>query len=335
MKSALKIYPALALFAICFLSTFSISQSTRETNIDDGEAPRSQADLIHFGDLIDVDVIGSFEFDWRGTLTPEGFLAGFDKVSDQIYGLCKSEDEIALAVKREYSKILRDPKVVVRILDRSNRAVAFLDGAVRYPQRLQIRRPVRLNELLIISGGINDNASGKIRIFRPKNLNCLPLSDPKPNPGNANERTSDTLIVNLQDLLNGKDDANPNVLSGDIITVIEADPVYVTGGVASPKQIPVRSELTLTRAIAMAGGLSRNAIPTKVTVFRRDGKSRSVIKADLKAILDKKTDDPLLFPFDVVNVGQEGRGEARLPAEVDPPVVSPDRMSKFPLRVID
>ena len=35
--------------------------------------PGSRPDLIHFGDVIDVDVVGSLEFDWRGGLTPEGF----------------------------------------------------------------------------------------------------------------------------------------------------------------------------------------------------------------------------------------------------------------------
>ena len=106
--------------------------------------------LIHFGDLIDVDVVGSFEFDWRGTLTPEGFLDGFDKIEAPVYALCRTEEQLASVITAEFVKTLRDPKVAVRILDRSNRAVAYLDGAVKIPQRFQIRRPVRLNELLVI-----------------------------------------------------------------------------------------------------------------------------------------------------------------------------------------
>ncbi len=47
-------------------------------------------DRIHFGDVIDVDVVGSFEFDWRGRVNPEGFLDGFDKVDRQIFVLCRA-----------------------------------------------------------------------------------------------------------------------------------------------------------------------------------------------------------------------------------------------------
>ena len=110
--------------------------------------------MIHFGDLIEVDVVGSYDYDWRGTITPEGFLDGLDFVSEQVYALCRSEGEISNEIAKQYGKILRDPKVVVRILDRLNRAVAFVNGAVRAPQRFQIKRAVHLNELLVLTGGI-------------------------------------------------------------------------------------------------------------------------------------------------------------------------------------
>ena len=59
-----------------------------QTKIDD-------SDLIHFGDLIDVDVVGSVEFDWRGTLNPEGFLNGPAFIEDPVFGLCRSEEAVA------------------------------------------------------------------------------------------------------------------------------------------------------------------------------------------------------------------------------------------------
>ena len=43
------------------------------------ELAGSEANLIHLGDVIDIDVEGNLEFDWRGPLTPEGFpAAGHD-----------------------------------------------------------------------------------------------------------------------------------------------------------------------------------------------------------------------------------------------------------------
>ncbi|HLM60437.1 MAG TPA: hypothetical protein VK308_06525, partial [Pyrinomonadaceae bacterium] len=136
------------------------------------ENSKKESNPVHPGDLVEVDVIGSIEYDWRGTLTPEGFLEGGDYIENPIYALCRNEEEIALDIAKAYGKILRDPKVVVRILDRSNRPLALLYGAVKTPQRFQLKRPVFLNELLIVAGGLTEKISGEIQIFRPKNLSC-------------------------------------------------------------------------------------------------------------------------------------------------------------------
>ena len=56
---------------------------------------KTESNLIHPGDLIDIDVIGSVEYDWRGTLNPEGFLDGVDYTENPIFARCRSEEEIA------------------------------------------------------------------------------------------------------------------------------------------------------------------------------------------------------------------------------------------------
>ncbi len=301
------------------------------------EQTQTDTNLIRFGDLIDVDVVGSFEYDWRGTLTPEGFLEGFDKIQNQIYGLCRSEGDLAEAIEKEYRASLRDPKVIVKILDHSNRAVAFLDGAVKFPQRFQIRRRVLLNELLIMSGGITDKSSGQIRIFRPQSLNCEPQKQ-APSDGSADksrERPSQNIAIRISDLLAGSASANPQILSGDIVTVVEAAPVYLIGGVNVPKQISLRVETTLSRAIAMAGGIAKEGLEDKVRIFRRDGKDRRVIDANLRQILAKAADDPVLQAFDVVEVEQKGRGPRKLPPFIESKSAANDRLSKLPLRIVD
>ncbi len=55
-------------------------------------------------------------------------MDGLDGFNQPVYALCRSEDEIAAGVAMAYSKILRDPKVIVKIIDRSNRAVVRLGG---------------------------------------------------------------------------------------------------------------------------------------------------------------------------------------------------------------
>ena len=295
----------------------------------------AQAELVHFGDLIEVDVVGSYEYDWRGTLTPEGFLDGLDYLDEQVFALCRSEREISSEIEKHYGKILRDPKVSVRILDRSNRAVAFVNGAVRSPQRFQIKRPVHLNELLVLTGGITDRSSGDISIFRPPKLSC---TDPKKNTGDEFVKASqpggaETINIRIAEILRGEPSANPQILSGDIVTVSEALPVYMIGGVNSPQQIPLRNQITLSRAIATAGGLAKEG-SSNITIFRREGRETKIITADLEKIA-AGADDPVLKPFDIVDVPLKGK-----PARARPPVLDSRQTSSLslvglPLRVID
>ncbi len=307
----------------------------------------AEANLIHTGDLIDVDVIGSLEYDWRGTLNPEGFLDGTEKIENPIYALCRSEAEIADEIAKAYGKILRDPKVVVKILDRSNRPPAILSGAVKTPQRFQIKRPVHLNELLIVSGGMTDNTSGEIQIYRPPNLNCgRRIAEKNASPaadGENRERYvaarqdngSSFINIRLVDLLSGKKEANPQILSGDIVTVQEAESIYVIGGVANPKQISSRNQTTLTRAVAGAGGVTKNADARKITIYRRAGGETKIIEADLEAIKSGKAEDLILKAFDIVEVAQNGREKSKFPPILKVIEANEKNILNFPLRIID
>lgn len=306
----------------------------------------SEISRIHFGDLIDVDVVGSFEFDWRGSLNPEGYLSGINGITDPVPGLCRSEKELADQITKEFATMLREPKVVVRILDRTNRPVSILQGAVRTPHRFQITRDVNLNELLILAGGLSDKASGEISIFRPKNLNCAGDFEKSKGSDSAGVETREkfipasqgndpeTLNIRIIDLLSGDKQANPQILSGDIINVYEAPPIYVIGGVNTPKQIASRTQITLSRAIASAGGLAKEGIE-KVTIFRRSGSERKTVEADLKRIRDGQDPDPVLEPFDVVDVAQKGKERRKTPPAIDSNSVDSTRTPIFPLRVIE
>lgn len=317
-----------------------------ETIVAEKKTIVAEENLIHPGDLIDVDVIGSFEYDWRGVMNAEGFLSGIGYNENPIYALCRNEETVAADVVKAYVKILRDPKVVVKILDRSNRPASVLYGAVKTPQRFRINRPVFLNELVISSGGFTEKVSGEIQIYRPKNLNCL-NENPAIDNSNANPEKSEKNItavqdtnseytsIKISDLIAGKKEANPQVLSGDIITVLEADSVYVIGAVANPKQISFRSQITLSRAVASAGGLSKDALAQKVTIFRRENKSTKIIEADLDKAKANPADDFVLQAADIVEVGEKGRGKRKYPPIVKTVEPNGKNTADLPLRIID
>jgi len=112
---------------IFFQSLIAAQESVSKIeNPSDSNQSETEINLIHPGDLIDVDVIGNYEYDWRGTLDAEGFLSGINFVENPIYALCRSEENVAADIAKAYGKILRDPKIIVKILDRSNRPVSVI-----------------------------------------------------------------------------------------------------------------------------------------------------------------------------------------------------------------
>ena len=308
--------------------------------VDPRPTPVPEEDLAHFGDIIDVDILGGFEFDWRGTLTPDGFLDGVDGFNEPVYGLCRSEADIAAGVAKAFSKILRDPKVVVRIIDRSNRAVVRLEGAVKTPTRFRLKRPVMLTELIVLAGGLTDDVSGEISVFRPRNLSCVPdasvnsvASDKK--GGISRDNDNQTLNIKISDLLSGNSSANIPILSGDMISVSRAVPVYVIGAVNSPRPVYSRAQITVTRAIASAGGLAKDADAGKINIFRREGSESKSIEVDLDKIKQGVTDDVVLSSFDIIDVASKGGGKRKYPPALADNAKSERNGRELPLRVVD
>jgi protein involved in polysaccharide export with SLBB domain len=289
---------------------------------------------IHYGDLVEVDVIGSLDFDWRGGLTPEGFLDGLERAESAVYALCRTEGEVANAVADRYRKILRDPNVVVRIIDRSNRALAYISGAVKIPQRFQLRRPVTLTELIVLSGGVTDASNGEISVFRPPYVNCRQERYPEPAFENAATQTPKRFSIKIADLLNGERSANLLILSGDIVSVLEAAPIFVMLDAGTARRMNLTPDLTLLRAITSAGGLFKDLDGKKIRIYRRNTLSPP-LDLDFRRIYENKDEAPKLMPFDVIMVQKKGGEESR-PADMGWPAGNEtDKLAKLPLRIVD
>jgi len=181
-----------------------------------------------------------------------------------------------------------------------------------------------------MSGGITDTASGEIRVYRPGNISCI-----SGNGAAAPDAGSQTQVIRISDLLRGKKDANPQIQSGDIVSVLEAFPIYVIGGVNTPKQLSSRARTTLSSAISSAGGLSRDAVESDITIFRRAADDVRTIRADLKKIEDKSTPDVELKPYDIVDVGQRGKARKKFPPVLENGENRSRTAENLPLKVVD
>lgn len=281
--------------------------------------------LIHFGDIIDVDISGSTEYDWRGGITPEGFLDGVDFTDGPVYALCRREREVAEAIDKSFSRFLREPKINVKIIDRSKRPLAFIYGAIKTPHRIQLARKAKLSELIIVSGGISERASGEIEVLRPPKLSCENPSATEPK----------IIRVAISDILAGRPDANIFILPGDVVTVLEANPVYLLAGFEKPQRLLFKKGLTLLRAVDAGGGLAREADAAKIRIFRLQNGENLVIEADLAKIRNKELEDIPLREYDIIEAFMRGGDASKVSASLSAQVERPKTGNSLPLKIIE
>jgi polysaccharide export outer membrane protein len=296
--------------------------------------------LVMPGDSLEIAVNRRPEFDWKGSIDGTGQLASLPYVDKPVPVVCRTEAAIAKDLAAAYSKYIVNPVVTVRVVDHNGRSPAVMLGAVRTAQRFLLQRPVRLNELIGLAGGVTDRASGEIQLYRTDPMICRPASA---EGGEAtyvvDDGTAAIRVIKIRDLIGGDPSANPVIRAGDIVTMLESQPVYVTGGVNAPQGVGFHDDLTLSRAVAMAGGLSPDARGGEIRIYRQDPKAGEPgsIDADLDAIRNHKKPDIALRPYDIVAVPQGGRGAAPRPSPNDvlDALTHNESPATLPLRVVN
>jgi polysaccharide biosynthesis/export protein len=259
--------------------------------------------LLGPGDVLDVRVFGQPDLNTLAEVDSDGNLSSLPFLESPIPARCHTEKEIQKSIATAYGKYIKNPQVSVRITERKSRQPATVFGAVRQPTRVQMQRKVRLNELMAASGGFTEKAAGTIQILHTEPLMC-------PGPGEEKEAAEidgtkvPLQIVKIAELRAGKMEANPIIRPGDYILVTEAEPIYITGSVNAPQGVYLRDQLTLSRALAMAGGVRKEAKTSDIRIYRqKPGSSeQETIRVDLAAIKKSQKPDFLLQPYDVIEV---------------------------------
>jgi protein involved in polysaccharide export with SLBB domain len=88
------------------------------------------------------------------------------------------------------------------------------------------------------------------------------------------------------------------------VIVTEGEPIYINGYVNAPREIVMKDNMTLVRAIAMAGGIQKTAKSHEVYIYRQvKGKiGPEKMKFDYDAIKNGKQTDVLLQAYDIIDV---------------------------------
>ena len=278
------------------------------------------------GDVLDIRILNRPNLSREAVRVEGSGMIRMPLIETEIRAACQTEGELADEIRNRYLKFYRNPQVDVFIKEYHSRQVAII-GAVNDQSRFELQRRVRLLELLSYAKGPTTKAGQIINIVHsPPALLCE-------KPG---DETTDIATAfssyRLADTLQGDPKANPFLEAGDIVTIPEADQVYVVGNVFTPITIPLKEPITLSRAIAMAGGTKQDTKKEKVRIIRQEPGSatRQELVVDLSAIERKRAEDVALMPNDIIDVPQSGAKSfiRSLLGSVAPSV------SQLPVRVI-
>ena len=299
--------------AACFAASFSASgqqpeqAAANKTIAAKGSraqtAPAPNEDdryRIGAGDVLDIRILNRPNLSREAVRVEGNGVIRMPLIDDEIQAACKTEGELAKEIAEKYTKFYRKPQVDVFIKEYHSRQVAVI-GAVNEQSRFELQRRVRLLDLLTYAKGTSPKAGQIINIVHaPRAPGCQ--------KDDATEDASAFSSYKLSETLQGDPRANPYIEPGDIITVPEANLIYVVGNVYTPQTIPLKEPITLSRAVAMAGGVKQDSKKDKVRIVRQEagsGTSREIV-VDLSAIEKKRAEDIPLMPNDIIDVPTSG-----------------------------
>ncbi len=276
------------------------------------------------GDVLDIRILNRPNLS-RDSVRVEGNgMIRMPLIDDEIQAACQTEGELAKEIARRYLKFYRNPQVDVFIKGYHSRQVAII-GAVNDQSRFELQRRVRLLELLTYAKGPTGKAGQTINVVHsPQAWVC-----DKPR---ADAVTAAFSSYKLSETLQGHPSANPYLEPGDVVTLPEADQVYVVGNVFSPMTIPLKEPITLSRAIAMAGGVKQDTKKDKIRLLRQEPgtATKQEIMVNLSAIEKRRAEDIALLPNDIIEV-ETSQGKALLRSLIGGAGSS---ISQLPIRVI-
>jgi polysaccharide biosynthesis/export protein len=170
------------------------------------------------------------------------------------------------------------PQVDVFIKEyRSKKAIIL--GQIKNPGLYELRGGTTILEFISTAGGVTSEVGNTATIKRKTTA--------------AGEE--DQIVVDLESLIKkGQTTLNIPIRDGDSVYISKADVYYVSGEVNKPGSFKLESDVTVIKAITVAGGFSKIAAKGKIRIIR-------IVDGQKREIENVKMDEPI-FPNDVVVV---------------------------------
>ena len=166
----------------------------------------------------------------------------------------------------------------------------YVTGYVRSPQSVPLRGNMTIMDALVAAGSPTADAAQHIELYRRTDTQApvtAVTADGRP-VGSRVER------ISLADLRSGR---GPRVIlrDGDTLHVPKAETFNVTGYVRSPGPYVLDVDVTVQKALAMAGGVTERGAANRTTITR-------LVGGKLTKFKPKMTD--LVQPGDTIHVPQ-------------------------------
>jgi polysaccharide biosynthesis/export protein len=281
----------------------------------------SQASLANYKgykvgpeDLLGIVVFG------QDDLNRELRVNGQGEITMPLVGVVKVAGLTPTGIEARLEKLynahyLVNPQITVTVKEYRHQGVA-VTGAVAKPGTYEIIGPRTLLEVLAMAGGfINQGyptgggaqAGDIVEVIRHQNAADLAKELKSASTKPFSPKT-ETMVINLQRLVSGQDPKlNIPIRNGDVVHVPFAGTAYVLGGVRKPGNVAVKQGITVSQAVAMAGGIEPVLGTNNITIMRFNKHGKPIrINTNLSEIIAQNDPDIPLKDNDVVVVNESG-----------------------------
>ncbi|HSG05671.1 MAG TPA: polysaccharide biosynthesis/export family protein, partial [Nitrospiria bacterium] len=174
-------------------------------------------------------------------------------------------------LERRITALLADGYIVkphVSVFVEEFRVVVYVSGEVKQPGSYPFREGMTVIKVISLAGGFTEKAADrKIRVVR-KDKNQKEISS----------------LIGIHELV------RPN----DLLRVPEKRWVYVTGEVKKPGSYLYDDQMTILKAIALAGGLTDKAAPGRTRIIRNDNGKEVSFKVKMEDSIEPE--DVIMIP---------------------------------------
>lgn len=262
------------------------SGETRSVPVAASVPDTGRSDEIGLFDVISVEVFGIPALSRTAQVGSDGRVP-LALIGD-VTAARRTTTELARDIEQAYrGRYVREPSVAVRITERQSRSITVWGSVIRsgvYP----INSPVPLSRAIALAGGLAADADAyAVRVF------------------GSGDGGSTLTTYDLRQIQDGRM-ADPLLGPNDSVVVMTADArVTIDGDVRNPLVASWRPGLTLSQAVAQAGGLSPTADGRNVVILREINGQLMAARFDMGAINGGALTDPPLMAGDRVIVSAD------------------------------